>query len=43
MRLFSFAEKWAPLDIEFPQRDPPARKSTRGGEGGDRKASVRGG
>ena len=43
MRSFSSAEKWAPLDIEFPQRDPPARKSTRGEGGGDRKSSVRGG
>ena len=37
-----FVVSKAPLDIEFPQRDPPARKSTRG-EGGDRKSSVRGG
>ena len=43
MHSFSSAEKWAPLDIEFPQRDPPARKSTRGEGGGDRKSSVRGG
>ena len=40
--VFPIAEKWAPLDIQFPQRDPPARKNI-GGGGGDRKSSVRGG